>query len=423
MVHATERAAFLAALDSELEADPDAIVVIRIDLDRFWRIRETFGADTADAVHRDVVDRIRELIPSDSAFLEYAEDAFAGLLRVPNANPDELQDLAMRVVRSISAPIMVVNRPPIAVGSNVGLAAAAHFPRADAMRLLAGAEVALDRVNVLGSRRAAVFRPHADENPTLISRGFEDMLNAIGADQFQPWFQPVVSLPDRRIVGSEVLVRWMHPTYGPMAPADFRAEAESSGLIREIDAAVWTRASEVLAELPKDLQLSVSLNTSPADLAFPDLITTVSDCVERLRLDPRRIVFEVSESTLSHNPHRTRRQLQAMKGLGVRIAIDGFGSGPMALDQLHTGLFDVLKLDRSLVAPDGRDAGYPDEFLSGVVTVAHSFGMKVVASGIETQAQLQRAQDAGCDRAQGYLFSHVHPAADFVELARTTSTL
>lgn len=407
--HAAQRTAFLGALDAEIVRDAMSVVVLRVDLDRFPRIRETFGANVSRAVRAVITARLEEFVGPTGHLLTYGEDAFAGLMRVGDTSADELEALGMRLIRSVSAPVVLDGNPPIAVGSNVGIAAGGDFDRADALRLLTGAELAIQQANAIGSRRAIIYQVAASDDPTRLPTLFADMLTAIGEGQFQPWFQPVVSLPERRIIGAETLIRWIHPGHGVIQPAEFVPEAERSGLIRDIDAAVWREACRRMATIPGHQELVLSVNISPADLDFPELISTVEECLDESGLSARRLVFEVTETALSQDWSRARRRIASLKALGTRIAVDDFGSGHMFLDRLATGLFDIIKIDRSLVAPIDDSDGRSRALLTGVTSLARSLGMRVVAEGVETDEQLARVIEAGCDRAQGYLFGRPMP--------------
>lgn len=411
--HAAQRTAFLAALDAEIVRDPHSVVVVRVDLDRFPRIRETFGGTVSRAVRATLIARLEEFLGPTGALLTYGEDAFAGLLRVGDTSPDNLESLGMQLIRTVSAPITLPNNPPIAVGSNVGIAAGGHFDRTDALRLLTGAELAIQQANAIGSRRAMIYQVASSDDPTRLPTLFADMLTAIDEGHFQPWFQPVVSLPDRRIIGAETLIRWVHPDHGIIQPAEFIPEAEKSGLVRDIDAAVWREACMRSAAISTEHELVLSVNISPADLDFPELISTVESCLSDSGLAPERLVFEVTETALSQDWSRARRRLVALKGLGTRIAVDDFGSGHMFLDRLATGIFDIIKIDRSLVAPLDDADGRARALLTGVTSLARSLGLRVVAEGVETEEQVARIIEAGCDRAQGYLFGRPMPDTDF----------
>ena len=414
--HAAERTAFLRNLDADLNRDARSVAVVRIDLDRFSRIKQTFGTPIARLVRAELVRRLEVIVGGPERILRYGEDAFIAILRVDDPSPETLETAAMGIIDALSAP-MAIEDESIAVGCNVGLAAAAHFDETEPLRLLTGAELAIQRANAIGSRRAIVYEVDEHADPTRLPTLFADMLGAIGRGEFTPHFQPVVSLPDRQVTGAEALVRWVHPSHGLLQPGDFIPEAETSGLVRQIDAVVRDEACRRFAELPDELDLVVSVNLSAADLDAPSLADDVAAALQRRQLPAGRLVLEVTETALSQDWARSQRRLRALKALGIRLAVDDFGTGHMFLDRLSTGLFDILKVDRSLVVLEGEDLTRRATLLTAVTSLAQALSMDTVAEGIETQEQLERVIDAGCTRAQGYLFSPPVPAEAFVTLA------
>ena len=414
--HAAERTAFLRNLDADLNRDARSVAVVRIDLDRFSRIRQTFGTPIARLVRAELVRRLEVIVAGPERILRYGEDAFICILRVDDPSAETLEAAAMSIIDALSAP-MAIEGESIAVGCNVGLAAAAQFDETEPLRLLTGAELAIQRANAIGARRAVVYEVDERADPTRLPTLFADMLGAIGRGEFTPHFQPIVSLPDRRITGAEALVRWVHPTHGLLQPGDFIPEAETSGLVRQIDAVVRDQACRRFAELPAELGLIVSVNLSAADLDAPSLADDVAAALQRWQLPAGRLVLEVTETALSQDWTRSQRRLRALKSLGIRLAVDDFGTGHMFLDRLSTGLFDILKVDRSLVVLEGEEFTRRSTLLTAVTSLAQALSMDTVAEGIETQEQLDRVIDAGCTRAQGYLFSPPVPAEAFMTLA------
>lgn len=416
--HAADRTAFLNALEAEMQRDPGAVAVVRVDLDRFSRIRQTFGPGVARVVRSVILSRLEGLVVRGDHLLRYSEDAFIACITIPDSSPEALELAAMMVMDTISAPIDSESGPQIAVGSNVGIAAAAHFDDSDPLRLLTGAELAIQRANAMGSRRAIVYEVTTRSDPTRLPQLYADMLGAIEDGQFRPVFQPVVSLPGRRISGAEALVRWMHPEHGTLSPAEFMTEAESSGLIRDIDSRVRALAITVAATWPADLTLAVNL--SAADLDSPALPSDVEAALAAEGFPASRLVLEVTETALSQDWPRARRRLEALKSIGVRIAVDDFGTGHMFLDRLSTGLFDILKIDRSLIVPEEGEPARRHALLSAVTSMAHTLDMDVVAEGVETEEQCASVTAAGCNRAQGFLFAH---PVDAVALATTVASV
>ena len=422
--HAADRTTFLAALDNELAVDRDAVVVVRVDLDRLSRIRQVHGSGVARIVMRELVSRMERLVTHPDHVLKYGEDAFIAVMRTPVAGSEAVEELGIRIIRHISAPILIPDQPPIAVGSNAGIGCAGDFPDSDSLQVLTAAEIAVQRANELGSRRVIVFSqsPHDDLDLTRLPTLFADMLPSLVAGHFRPYFQPLVSLPGRQITGAESLVRWLHPAHGVIGPGEFIPEAERSGLIRDIDALVVQEACRVFAALPSDRTLRLSLNLSAADLDVPDLPDQMADATRAAGLHPGGVTLEVTETAVSQDWSRSERRLSALRDLGFSLAVDDFGAGHMFLDRLRSGLFDTLKVDRSLIAADSQDERTL-RLLEGVVALARGLGMDVVAEGIEKEDQLHRAIDAGFTQAQGFLFAPPLGEDDFAALVSSRTLL
>lgn len=409
------RAAFITELDHVLSTDAASVVVLRVNLDRFGRIRQSFGIEIADEVLATVDDRIHRFVGHDQAVLHYGEGSYAAALRVAETDEDTLEDLAMAVVEQVSAPMDVDSGLRIAVGCNVGIAAAARFDTVDADALVGAADIAVERADAIGSRRVTVYQPAVDEEQGQMPTLYRDMLGAMESGQFQPIYQPIVALPDRTIYGVEALVRWRHPEHGVLAPGAFIEEAERSGLIRSVDSAVRREAMAVCAACHGTHEISLSINLSAIDLDAASLLDDIAATLELTGLDPCRLIFEITETALAQHWTRSKRRIEGLKELGVRLAIDDFGSGHMFLARLSSDLFDVLKIDRSLVIADDRD-GRTTAVLAGVTELAHRLGMTVTAEGVETPEHLDRVIAAGCDHAQGFLFGRPMPASEFSAL-------
>lgn len=400
---------FLDTLDAAL-TDRGSACVLRIDLDRFSRIADTHGSEIADHVRTVLEARMAE-DAGPHRVVRLSEGSYALVLDPTRCRAEGLQETALRTMQRLSEPVDVAGRPDIAVGCNVGLACAHQFTAVEPIRLLTAAEEAVQNADRLGSRRAVVYEP--SEHPSVIDHTlFADMLPAIQDDEFIVHFQPIVRLPERRIAGAEALVRWAHPRHGVLAPQAFISEAETSGLIRQIDAQVRRQSLAIAAEVFAGSDLSLTLNVSAADLDVPTLGDEVHHEVLASGFPPEQVTIEVTETALAAHWDTARANLVTMRDAGMRIAMDDFGAGHMYLDRLSSGLFDLLKIDRSLVVlpPAGTGIDTDTEtrrasLLAALVDMAHAFTMAVVAEGVETEEECLRAVDAGCDYAQGYLFA------------------
>ena len=406
----SDRSRFLQALDAHLSRDEAGIAVLRIDLDRFSRIRQVFGPTVAHMVRQLVLQRIERMTGDPLDMLALAEDSFIAVVRMREGLEDG-ETIGRVAVESVSAPVHVEGLPAIAVGSNVGIALGSDFSPADPLRLMAGAELAVQRANAIGSRRIIVYRVEPVDDPTRIPELFADMFGAIEGRQFVAFYQPVFVPTTGQVVGAEALIRWDHPKHGLLLPRDFIAEAERSGLIRDIDGLMWQQSWSFLAAMPASEQLDLGVNLSVADLDFPDLLDKVKRLVDETGVDVRRLVFEVTETAMSQDWDRAHVRLAELRDFGCRVAIDDFGSGHMYLDRLNTGLFDFLKLDRALTWGATEKAGR--DLLQGVTSLGHSLGIRVLAEGVETEEQFNVVSEVGVDLAQGFWFGRPMAADDF----------
>jgi EAL domain-containing protein (putative c-di-GMP-specific phosphodiesterase class I) len=229
----------------------------------------------------------------------------------------------------------------------------------------------------------------------------------IGADQCFLVYQPIVSLTDDTPGGVEALVRWNHPVRGVLPPSEFIPLAEETRLIVPLGAWVLEKACRQLMnwrrQTPERAPSYVSVNLSRVQLEDWRLVQQVAEIIRRTGIGPDRLVLEITESTIMQNPCRAKEMLGALKGMGVRLAIDDFGTGYSSLSCLHEFPFDVLKIHRSFIANLERSR----EFIAltqSVVTLAHYFGLKCVAEGVENGEQIAVLLSMGCDFAQGYWF-------------------
>jgi PAS domain S-box-containing protein len=247
---------------------------------------------------------------------------------------------------------------------------------------------------------------HHDAERTL----HNEMLNALSEEQFTLFYQPVVELESGRVIGAEALVRWQHPSRGMVPPNEFIPYAESSNLIVDLGRWVLRAACREAATWPAGMHVAVNL--SVRQLADEHIAAIVAEALLTAGLDPHRLVLEITESALIDDPEQAIRALSQLKSLGLTLAIDDFGTGYSSLAHLKRMPVDTLKIDRSFVEGLGKDDG-DEAIVSSVLGLAHSFGLHVVAEGIETEDQRQHLDDLGCRLAQGYLWSRPVPAEIF----------
>jgi EAL domain-containing protein (putative c-di-GMP-specific phosphodiesterase class I)/CheY-like chemotaxis protein len=234
-----------------------------------------------------------------------------------------------------------------------------------------------------------------------------ELRHALEADQLQVWYQPIVSMESRRIIGAEALIRWMHPERGMIAPNDFIPLAEQSGLIVQIGRWVLQRAGQDAAawrELDStEPNFFVAVNVSPYQLADPRLADSVRQVLANSQLPPNALKLEITESALLQDREMVIRTLQELRSVGVSIAVDDFGTGYSALSYLQQLPLDVLKLDRSFVSTLGELEN--SAVAETIVHLGHLLTLTVVAEGIETESQWEVCRELGCGMGQGFLFA------------------
>lgn len=230
-----------------------------------------------------------------------------------------------------------------------------------------------------------------------------DLHGAVGRGEIVPFFQPQVDLSTRHTVAVEVLCRWFHPQFGLVSPIDFIPVAEANGAILEIGKFMLEETCRAAAEW-HDLgsPLGVSVNVSPIQLAQPNFFELLLKNLHRLQLPPQTLTIEITESLPIANLPMVIDRLGSLRDLGLGVSIDDFGTGYSSIAQLQSLPATELKIDQTLVQDNSDET---KQLVSAVVGVVRARGIRVVAEGVETEAQLERVLEFGCDRAQGFLFS------------------
>jgi EAL domain-containing protein (putative c-di-GMP-specific phosphodiesterase class I) len=255
----------------------------------------------------------------------------------------------------------------------------------------------------------------------MVSIG-DDLRGAVARNEIVAYFQPQIELGTGGIVSVEVLSRWRHPTRGLLTAGSYIPEAESTGLIHEIGdfmldegcrwAAHWNSTG-----VPTDLHVDVAVNVSAAQLSTTSFFDRLLGILQRVEIPPHRLIVEITETRAIDNHPLAAQRLERLKDAGVEISIDDFGSGFSSMTQLLSLPATELKLDRSLVQ---STVDQVTRTIGTMVELAHRLGLRVVAEGIETDAQLERVRSLGCDRAQGYLIGPAVSEAEMEALLRRT---
>ena len=382
--------------------------VVKVDLDHFKPINDTYGHAAGDAVLLEVALRLNRAARSSDTVARLGGDEF--LVVMPRLDSrDDLQVATERLLASISGPFLW-NGKKLAIAASMG---AALYPEdADTSEgLVIAADTALYDAKARGRGQSRVVCKQRRADTSEQRQVGEELYDAVERNEFEAFFQPKVRLGDRRLIGFEALVRWRHPRKGLLSPSSFLARAEAVGLTRAIDAHVIQQVATFAAQWTKaGLDFGrIAVNISAGSFAEPHFVSALAQTLERAGMDPRHFMVEVVESIfINDDADNVIGKFNELRRLGIQIELDDFGTGYAALAHLRAFKVDGIKLDRSFVAGVGTNR--EDEIIVGaVVGLANNLGLCCVAEGIETDRQLEFLRELGCKNGQGYLFGR--PAA------------
>jgi diguanylate cyclase (GGDEF)-like protein/PAS domain S-box-containing protein len=389
------------------------LAVLLLDIDAFKRVNDSLGHTSGDELLVAVSQRLAaDLRPADTA-ARLGGDEFV-VLAEGLTDPSEATALAERLQGALTAPFHLAGRE-VVVRASIGIASAGPGDTATAEELLRNADVAMYAAKADGHGGHARFQAHMHADAVARLEVESELRTALGAGRLELYYQPIVQLPGREIVGAEGLIRWHHPTRGLVMPGQFIPVAEQTGLIDEIGAWVIAQACNQLARWqdtggPQE----VAVNVSARQLASARFVSLVRSCLATSGASPVGLTLEITESVVMADPDAARIALEELRGIGVRVAIDDFGTGYSSLSYLGRFPLDYLKIDRSFVDGLGTDGpavgGGHTPLVSGIARLASALGLTVVAEGVETELRARAVESLGCQKAQGYLFGRPGPA-------------
>ncbi|MDK3258920.1 putative bifunctional diguanylate cyclase/phosphodiesterase [Blastococcus capsensis] len=407
------RALFEARLESalgEVDREGTQAAVLFCNVSRLKRINDSLGHEAGDELLRQVAGRLSAAVVREGdTVARYSGDEFVVLL--PGVGDSDAEDVAVRVRTSLTAP-MRVGGEEVFVDLAIGFAVADAAPLAGpqdrrglSQRLIERAYEDMHRV-----RAEARGLVHLEQSPERL-RVETELRGAVGRGEFRVHLQPQIDLASGRVVAVEALARWYHPEMGLVSPGLFVPIAEDSGMIEEIGEYILREACRVVAgwrEQGIDLELAV--NVSAVQLNKPDFAELVHQVLMESGLPSDRLVVEVTESQVMSHVAAGNDNLHRLRELGVGISVDDFGTGYSSLAQLRRLPVTEVKVDQAFTAQlTDEDSS---AFVAGIVGLGQGLGLRVVAEGVETPAQLDALQGMGCHRAQGYLLGRpADPAA------------
>ncbi len=413
------RAFFAQSVAQRLEAaDATGLVpvVLFLDLDDFKIVNDTLGHAAGDELLSSVGDRIQATLRTGDLAARIGGDEFAVLLWDTPEMP-VARRVAERLIEAFgsgAAEEGAAANAPVSIGI-----AAGHPGSGSADELLRNADVAMYSAKARGKNRIAFFEPEMATAVAARHTLTEALQRAIAAEEFILHYQPIVDVATGRMTGLESLIRWMHPTRGMIWPGEFIAMAESSDLILEIGRWVLDRSCRQAKawhdRWPELGDLQISVNVAARQLEQPDFVAQVAEVVRSSGVDPQKVVLEVTETTLLHNADDAIAKLEALRRLGLGVAVDDFGTGYSSLSYLQRFPVTAIKIARDFVAVDEADAdGW--ELASAIVSMGRALRLTVIAEGVEEPFQLERLRRLRCGRAQGYYLARPLPADELEKL-------
>jgi diguanylate cyclase (GGDEF)-like protein len=379
--------------------------LLLLDLDRFKMINDTFGHDRGDAVLKSFCSRLKVAVRQQDLIARMGGDEFAVLL--PGAEEAVAVLIAERILGALEEPILVEGQP-LDVRTSIGIALyPEHGP--DLATLMQRADTAMYAAKKSCSERAVYSAGTDALHPRRLSLVGE-LREGITSDELVLHYQPKVNLASMQFDGVEALVRWQHPREGLMLPDKFIPLAERGGLMRPLSLWVLQTASQQSFQwLNTGLPLRVAVNLSAGDLDRY-MIESIARLQQQSGVPQGSLTIEITEGALIINKTRARDVLAELHQLGVTISIDDFGTGHSSLAYLRDLPVDELKIDRSFV--NRLTTNHKDQLIvKSVINLGHSLGLRVVAEGVETRADLEFLSAWGCDDAQGNYISRPLPAS------------
>ena len=398
------RVLFADRLEHALARRRELVALLYLDLDDFKTVNDTLGHEAGDAVLAETAKRLMSAVRPGDTVARLGGDEFAILL---GDSPDlrVAAQIAERLLSTLATSADMAGRL-VVIRASIGISLGVSGTT-DAPSMMREADIAMYLAKGQGKGRYAVFEPTMHLN---VVRGFElraDLEHAVARGQFVLEYQPIVNLATGRPVSMEALPRWEHPERGLLAPLDFVPLAEATGLIMPIGRWVLDEACRTLARLAPAIgipDLRMAINLSPIQLSDPLLVPSVARAIAEHRIDAGSLVLELTETAMP-DPVAATRILNALHDLGVKLAIDDFGSGYSSLGHLGRMPVDIVKLDRAFI--QGLSSDDRSEALAGgIIALGRSLGLEVVAEGIDRQDQLDILRGLSCELGQG---NHLAP--------------
>ncbi len=395
------------ALTSQTGATRPASLLL-LDLDRFKNVNDTLGHPAGDALLKQVAQRLVNVIGSNGHVGRLGGDEFKVVLP-GKTSQNQIEALAKALIESVSRPYLI-ERTQVTIGVSVGIAVAPSDGLTD-NDLTRNADLALYAAKAAGRGVHRFYAPDMHAAADRRAMLEKDLNTAVEHGGLRLVYQAVVSCRSERVTGFEALLRWNHPTEGPISPGEFIPIAEESSLIERVGEWVLRQACSEAARWT--IPARVAVNVSPTQFANPAFPNLVAQVLAQTGLPPQRLELEITEGVFMDEGANAERQFETLKRIGVRLALDDFGTGYSSLGYLQRAPLNKIKIDQSFVRGATRGQNQNAAIIRSIVTLAEALGMETTAEGAETEDEIDLIKRLGCSHIQGFYYG---PPMEAVEL-------